>query len=158
MSRIHHEVPIRCTGIAAVLLRRTDNDHKVLLLKRNSAVLRDTWCYIGGGIEEGEKAWEAALREIREETSITQVVLYNTNKFDQFYSAQADYIYVAPVFVGYVDDDQEVILNHEHSQYEWLTFNEAMDRVSLPGNDEVLAFIEKHFVRKAPSEWLRVSM
>ncbi|MDP4553470.1 NUDIX domain-containing protein [Alkalihalobacillus macyae] len=48
-----------CTGVAAVLIKRTDSDYKILLLKRDTSVLRDVWCYIGGGIEEGEKAWEA---------------------------------------------------------------------------------------------------
>lgn len=31
-----------------------------------------------------------------------------------------------------------------------------MDTVSLPGNDEVLSFIERHFGKKKPSEYLRV--
>ncbi|WP_255574499.1 NUDIX domain-containing protein [Halobacillus sp. Nhm2S1] len=69
------EVPLRCTGVAAVLIKRTDSDYKVLLLKRDTSVLRDVWCYIGGGIEEGEKAWEAALREVKEETGITDLSL-----------------------------------------------------------------------------------
>ncbi|WP_458127162.1 NUDIX domain-containing protein [Paenibacillus sp. Z3-2] len=33
-------------------------------------------------MEEGEQAWEAALREIREETGITTVSLFTSNKFD----------------------------------------------------------------------------
>ncbi|CAM3534221.1 NUDIX domain-containing protein [Marinicrinis lubricantis] len=103
MSEIHYEIPIRCRGIATVLLKKFQHDYKVLLLKRASSVLKDTWCYIGGSIEEGEAAWEAALREIREETGIAKVALYTSNKFDQFYSDQEDYIYVAPVFVGYVE-------------------------------------------------------
>ncbi|MEF3354096.1 NUDIX domain-containing protein [Paenibacillus sp. GYB006] len=158
MNRVQHEVPLRCKGIAVVLLKNTPCGYKVLLLKRDTPVLRGVWCYIGGGIEEGEKAWETALREIREETGITKVSLFTSNKFDQFYSAKEDYIYVAPVFVGYVDDDQEVILNNEHTEYEWLTFTEAIERVSIPGNEEVLEFIEKHFVRNSPMEFLRIGM
>ncbi|WP_454191086.1 NUDIX hydrolase [Paenibacillus sp. Marseille-Q7038] len=158
MSGEQHEVPLRCKGVAVVLLKNTPRGYKVLLLKRASSVLRDIWCYIGGGTEEGEQAWETALREIREETGITKLSLFTSNKFDQFYSAKEDYIYIAPVFVGYVDDDQEVILNNEHSEYEWLTFTEAIERVSIPGNDEVLDFIKKHFVNIAPMEWLRIGM
>ena len=82
MSEEYFEVPIRCTGIATVLLKKIENEYKVLLLKRATSVLRDAWCYIGGSIEEGEKAWEAASREIKEETGITNVVLYTSNKFD----------------------------------------------------------------------------
>lgn len=152
------EIPIKCTGIAVVLLKRVEGEHKVLLLRRNSHVLHGAWCYIGGGIEQGETAWQAALREIREETSITKVSLYSSNKFDQFYSATQDYIYVAPVFVGYVDEHQEVVLNHEHSDHKWLTFDEAVATVALPGNDEVLRFVEKHFAISRPFDWLCVNM
>lgn len=156
MNKTNVEVPIRCTGVAVVLLKITPSGHHVLLLKRAGSVLRDAWCYIGGGIEAGEQAWEAALREIREETGITQVALYTSNTFDQIYSAKENYIYIAPVFVGYVDETQDVILNHEHSDYEWLPMNEAVERVALPGNDAVLASVEKHFIKKTPADWLRV--
>ncbi|WP_235576388.1 hypothetical protein [Rossellomorea marisflavi] len=65
---------------------------------------------------------------------------------------------MAPVFVGFVEDDQDVMLNREHSEYEWLRFPDAMERATLPGNDVVLAFVEKHFVKKAPVEWLRIEL
>lgn len=154
--RTMHEVPVRCVGVSVVLLKKIDHTYKVLLMKRNSSVLQDEWCYIGGGIEEGEKAWEAALREVREETGIKLEALYTSNKFEQFYSYTEEYIYMAPVFVGYVSGDQEVTLNDEHKQYEWLDFNDAIERVTLPGNDDVLDFVEKHFVSKKPSDWLLV--
>jgi dATP pyrophosphohydrolase len=147
---------VRCRGVAAVLLKKIDNDYKVLLMKRDTSILRNAWCYIGGSIEREEKALEAALREIQEETGITKVSLYTSNKFDQFYSSTEEYIYIAPVFVGYVDDKQDVILNYEHREYKWMTFNEAKEKTTLPGNDEVLEFIEKHFVKSTPTEWLRV--
>lgn len=150
------QVPLRCTGVATVLIKRTESDDKVLLLKRDTSVLRDVWCYIGGGIEEGEKAWEAALREVKEETGITNFPLYSSNQFDQIYSPEENYIYIAPVFVGYVDESQKVKLNYEHSDYKWVSFKEACDTVSIPGNEEVLLSIEKHFVNRPPLEYLRV--
>jgi len=156
MRRNNYEIPIRCHGIAVVLLKEFNGEYKVLLLKRATPVLKDIWCYIGGGIEEGEKAWESALREIREETGITKVSLYTSNKFDQFYSSIEDYIYIAPVFVGYVDEE-DVILNYEHTDFKWMSFIEAKERAYLPGNDEVLEHIEKHFVKRNPMEWLRVT-
>jgi dihydroneopterin triphosphate diphosphatase len=156
MSGNYCEVPIMCTGVAIVLLKKIENDYKVLVLKRATSVLNNVWCYIGGAIEEGEKAWESALREVKEETGITNVLLYSTNKFDQIYSPKENYIYVAPVFVGYVDEQQEVTLNYEHSEYKWLSFKEAIATVSLPGNDEVLMSIEKHFVMRNPPEYLRI--
>ncbi|WP_034762111.1 NUDIX domain-containing protein [Rossellomorea vietnamensis] len=150
------EVPIRCTGIAVVLLKKVDDQHKVLLVKRAESVLKDEWCYIGGGIEGGEKAWEAAYREVEEETGITNLSLYSANTFDRIYSIEGNYIYIAPVFVGFVPGKQEVALNEEHSDYRWLSFEDAMGIVSLPGNEEVLSFIDKHFVQKEAPDYLMV--
>lgn len=155
MKKDHQEVPIKCTGIAAVLLKKYNDECKVLLLKRAAPPLKDAWCYIGGSIEAGEEAWEAALREIQEETGITKISLYSSNQFDQFYSKRGNYIYIAPVFVGFVEGEQDVVLNQEHTAYRWLSFQEAKE-IALPGNDEVLEFIEKHFVKKKPSIWLYV--
>jgi dihydroneopterin triphosphate diphosphatase len=149
-------VPIRCTGIAVVLLKKVQNQYRVLLVKRAGVVLKDVWCYIGGGIENGEKAWEAAYREVEEETGISKLSLYSSNAFDKIYSIGENFIYLAPVFVGYVSEDQEVTLNEEHSDYKWLSFEEAIDTVSLPGNEEVLSFIEKHFVKREAPDYLRV--
>lgn len=156
MSNNRFELPIRCSGIAVVLLKEIDGEYKVLLLKRSTSVLKNAWCYIGGSIKKDEKAWEAAIREVREETGITKVSLYSSNTFDQFYSPVENYIYIAPVFVGFVDTSQVVILNYEHSEYKWLTFNEAIEKATMPGNDKVLKFIEKHFVKNKPTEWLRI--
>lgn len=158
MSRNYYEVPIRCIGVATVLLKIIENEYKVLLLKRATSILKDVWCYIGGRIEGGEKAWESALREVREETGISNVSLYTSNKFDQIYSPEGNYIYVAPVFVGFVEERQEVTLNDEHSEFRWLSFSEAIATVTLPGNDEVLMSIEKHFVIRKPPEYLRIEI
>ncbi|WP_312094331.1 hypothetical protein [Niallia sp.] len=39
-----------------------------------------------------------------------------------------------------------------------MSFEEAKELVTLPGNDEVLTFIEKHFVKNKPPEWLRTGI
>ncbi|MFL0372936.1 NUDIX domain-containing protein [Paenibacillus amylolyticus] len=149
-------VPFRGEGVAVILLKKSFDQYRVLMLKRAGRMLHNEWCYVGGGIEKGEKAWEAALREVHEETGITKVQLYSANQFEQYYSPMEEYIYIAPVFVGYVDEDQPVRLNHEHTEYQWMTFDEAKENVALPGIDNILDFVEKHFARKAPSEWLRI--
>ena len=55
-----------------------------------------------------------------------------------------------------MEEQQELKLNNEHSDYQWLSFDEAIEKVSLPGNDEILKFIEKHFVMRNPPDFLRV--
>ncbi|MCF2649443.1 NUDIX domain-containing protein [Niallia circulans] len=156
LVNIKIETPIHSNGIAVVLLKKIKGRYHVLLMKRATQILKDMWCYIGGSLEQGEKAWEAALREVREETGITNVNLYSSNTFDQLYSPLENYIYIAPVFVGFVEENQVVELNEEHSEYKWLSFDEARQLVTLPGNEEVLTFIEKHFIKNTITEWLQI--
>ncbi|MGP9039542.1 hypothetical protein [Cytobacillus kochii] len=54
---------------------------------------------------------------------------------------------MAPVFVGFVGEEEQVKLNEEHSGYAWFTFEEALLQITVPGNDCVLSFIEQHFVK-----------
>lgn len=130
-------IPVQSTGIAVVLLKKINAVYHVLLIKRSSSKLHNVWCYIGGGIEAEETAVEAAYREIKEETGITDVALYSSNQFDQIFSPHDNYIYIAPVFVGFVHELQTVHLNDEHSEYQWLP-------------------IETHFIKKKPMEFLKI--
>ena len=149
-------IPIKTDGVAAVLLKKTNDETLFLLLKRATTNLHNMWCYIGGSIEEGETAVDAIIREIKEETSITELTLYSANLFDQIFSPLENYIYVAPVFVGFVKESQTVNLNDEHSEYQWLPINKALKKVSLPGNEEVLRSIERNFIQKEPADFLLI--
>lgn len=156
MGNTPNGLTLRCRGIAVVLLKKFNDKYKVLLMKRAEEILNDAWCYIGGGIEVGERAWESALREIREETGIVNVSLYSANICEQFYGVIEEFIYIAPVFVGYVDESENVVLNNEHKEFQWLSFAEARERATLPGNEQVLEHIEKYFVKRVPLDLLKV--
>ena len=56
--------PIPCAGVVCL------KGETVLLIRRGRPPLRDQWSLPGGRIEPGERAAEAALRELREETGV----------------------------------------------------------------------------------------
>ncbi|GAA0869634.1 NUDIX hydrolase [Brevundimonas basaltis] len=56
--------PVPCVGV--VCLRGDD----VLLIRRGRAPMAGAWSLPGGRMEPGERATEAALRELREETGV----------------------------------------------------------------------------------------
>jgi 8-oxo-dGTP diphosphatase len=53
-------------GVSAIIFRGRD----VLLVERARGALKGRWSPPGGHIEPGERAWAAALREVREETGV----------------------------------------------------------------------------------------
>ncbi len=150
------EIPIRAFFVSLVALRKVGDEYEVLLLKRAESLVGE-WCQIAGGIEEGETAWQAAIRELGEETGLTPQALYSADICEQFYSAARDAITTAPVFAAFVDADAVVTLNHEHSAYRWMCFAEARERVTFGGQRRVLDWVEQEFVRRPPAEHLRIA-
>lgn len=89
------EIPIRAFFSSLVAVRKTDERHEVLLLKRTQMLVGE-WCQVAGSIEEGETAWQAAIRELAEETSLKPNTLYSADTCEQFYVADHDAITIAP--------------------------------------------------------------
>lgn len=66
-----HEMVRPTAGASAAIFRGRD----VLLIERGKGSLAGRWSLPGGHIEPGEKAADAALREVREETGIESKIL-----------------------------------------------------------------------------------
>jgi 8-oxo-dGTP diphosphatase len=64
-ERAHAPAWPRCGASAAVF-----RSQEVLLVQRGQGALAGLWSLPGGHIEPGERAREAALREVREETGV----------------------------------------------------------------------------------------
>ena len=150
------EIPVQCSAVAVVIIRQTAAGHEMLLLRRNTS-LRGEWCHIAGGIESGETAWQAALREVSEETGLAPHELYSGDICEQFYEANRNVISLLPVFVGFVGADAKVILNDEHSEFCWVDFKTARSLVTFGVQRNVQRHIEAEFVDRLPSKHLLIS-
>ena len=78
MNEKYKKLPLR-SGVGIVLLNK---ENKVLVAKRIDNP-KNFWQMPQGGVDEGEDFYHAALRELKEETSITSVKLIKeiVNKF-----------------------------------------------------------------------------
>lgn len=149
------EIPIRAFLISVVAVRKNGARHEVLLLKRTQSLVGE-WCQVAGKIEEGETAWQAAVRELAEETNLRPDALYSADTCEQFYEADRDAITIAPVFVAFIDSTATVALNHEHSDHRWVSFDEANEMVAFGGQRRVLSWIESEFIKRSPSKHLLI--
>jgi dATP pyrophosphohydrolase len=152
---MYKELPLRCYGISAVVLRKSEQKHQVLLLKR-AITFKGQWCQVSGGIEQGETAWQAALREIQEETGLVPKELFSADVLEQFYEIDKDAVWIAPVFVAFVSNSVEVTLNDENSEFKWVSFAEAKTMLPFPGQKKILDSIYENFVSKPPLELLLI--
>lgn len=112
--------------VDAYVYRRSAGGLRFLLLKRNRArIYEHLWQGVAGKIEPGEVAWQAALRELEEETGLTPKRLFVADQVSRFYEAHDDRINLVPVF-GIEVDSERARLSPEHSAYKWVSLEEAL--------------------------------
>jgi dATP pyrophosphohydrolase len=116
-----------------------DPEWSFLQLLRAKAPLHDTWQPIMGHIEPGERAWEAAIREVREEAGLDVrdrahcAGLWALEQVHPFYIAAIDSVVLSPRFVAVVRSEWRPTLNSEHSAFRWVAGSMAWRQFMWPG-------------------------
>lgn len=127
------------------------HNDRYLLIRRSGKYLNGTWQMVSGGIHQGEKAHEATLREIKEETGLDVDKLYSADAVETFYMTSLDKITFVPVFVAFVQNPGKIVLSPtEHDAYEWLEFEQAKERLVFSEQKRVISHIHENFVLKKP--------
>lgn len=110
----------------------------LLLQRSQNRIYAGDWRMVGGKIEGSETAWQAALREVREETGLTVQKMYAAPYINQFYEPAHDRINAIPVFVALVDLTAQPELDSEHKQAQWFTVEEAVKHLPWPAQRDGL--------------------
>lgn len=122
--------------IDAYIFRQTKNGLKFLLMKRaETKMYEHLWQGVAGKIEAGEKSWEAAIRELKEETGFDPVRMFVADYVSKFYETHGDRINLVPVF-GIEVDREEVTISEEHCEFKWVNFETARDTLVWKGQKE----------------------
>ena len=127
--------------IDAYVFNRKSKEIRFLLLKRaKTKIYEHLWQGVAGKIEAGEAAWEAAIRELKEETGFEPVRIFVADHVSKFYEAHGDWVNMVPVF-GIEVEDEEVILSDEHCEFKWVDFNTAHQTLIWSGQKDGIAAI-----------------
>lgn len=111
----------------------TDKKPQFLLLLRSSKkIYANQWRMIGGKVEEGEKYWKAALRELNEETGLIPIKFWTIPSVNTFYEATSDQIHYIPAFAVELKSDAIPELNDEHTEYQWISIEELDSYLNWP--------------------------
>jgi dATP pyrophosphohydrolase len=97
-----------------------------------------SWETVHGHIEAGERPAEAAARELREETGLTALKVYNLSRVETFYQHRVDEVALVPVFAVFVAPEAAVRLGSEHDRFEWLSSADARARLAWPREHRAL--------------------
>jgi 8-oxo-dGTP pyrophosphatase MutT (NUDIX family) len=91
-----------------------------------------SWEAVHGHIEPGEHPADAARRELREETGLVPLRLYNLSRVELFYQHRQDEVALVPVFAAFVEPGAALVLSAEHDRGEWLPVADAGRRFAWP--------------------------
>jgi 8-oxo-dGTP pyrophosphatase MutT (NUDIX family) len=109
------------------------------------------WQIITGKIDANEKAIDAALRELGEETGISPVGFWVVPHVTTFYSHQSDTVNHIPFFAAEAAAETDPRLSPEHDAFEWVNFGETQRRIVWPGQQEGVRIVHQYIVGDEPA-------
>lgn len=127
-------------------VRRTAAGNWEYLLMRRISSRGGFWQGVTGGVERNEDLFEAAARELIEETGLVPSD-FQTIDYSYSFPVEDRFRYLYPsgtgsitehVFMARITDEREPKLSEEHDQYRWCKFNEALSLLRWPENIEAL--------------------
>jgi len=132
--------------VEAHIFRETEHGIEFLLLKRAAdQIYPGVWQMVSGKINDNEKAFKTAVREIKEETGLTPEKMWVAPKVNSFYSAVTDTICLIPVFAA---QDSNVIISDEHSEYTWVKPRKAKKLLAWDGQRRAVDLIEEYYLKE----------
>lgn len=131
----------------AVVYAKSDNNLSFLLLHYEAG----HWDFVKGNVEPNENEKETVIRELREETGITDAKFIDgfREKIEYFYRRQGDTVRKEVVFFLIESNTQKVTLSFEHTGYIWLDYQHALEKLTFKNAKDVLQKV--HFFLKNKS-------
>jgi 8-oxo-dGTP pyrophosphatase MutT (NUDIX family) len=144
----------KAESAGVIVFRETRGKREYLiLLNRN-----DDWEFPKGGLEGAEELHQAALRELEEETGLSDVKLldgfrkkYNYNFYgDEGIEINKDvHLFIGKAF------SYNVTLSSEHRDFQWRTYDQALGTLSHNGPEEILRAADTFLDKNSESEFTR---
>ena len=125
----------------AVVFNETKSGKIFLLLNYPSG----HWDFVKGNIEDKETLQQTVVREIREETGITDVEFIDgfEDKIEYHYQRNGDLVHKEVIFFLAKTKTINVKISHEHLGFAWLSFDEALKKLTFKNAKNIMNKIKK---------------
>jgi len=121
---------------AGIILFNEIEDKEFLLLNYPSK----HWDFVKGKMEKDETPHETALRETKEETGISDVEFIDDFKeeIEYYFYADNQEIHKKVIFFLGKTKTMDIILSHEHLDFIWLDFDDALEKITYKNAKNLL--------------------
>lgn len=135
----------QCYGV--IVVSKEEGVNRFLILQQGDTK-DDDWSFAKGHREEGETPIQTAMRELKEETGITEINILDTplirEEYEIFHHGE-NVLKVNEYFIGIISEHKEIILDgNELCGCKWATFDEAFNTFTYPGRREILKTAQKY--------------
>ena len=120
-----------------VLFRNASNKNEFLLLNYPQG----HWDFIKGKVEPGETPYETASRETKEETGISDIEFIDgfEESVEYNFKFKNKDIHKIVVFFLAKTSEKKITLSHEHSDFVWLEYDDALKKTTFRNAKNVLS-------------------
>ena len=127
---------------AGIVLFRNDSDKNEFLLLNYP---QGHWDFVKGKVEQGETPHETALRETKEETGITNIEFIDgfEESVEYDFRFKKEDIHKKVIFFLAKTNEKNIKLSHEHNDYLWLEYNDALKKTTFENAKNVLTKANK---------------
>ena len=124
-----------------IVFRRTPQTHYLLLHYESGH-----WDFPKGHIEAGEGAKETAERELKEETGISGVRFVDGYRETLRYFFRQKGVGIFKIVVYFLAETKQpdVTLSSEHVGFEWLSYEDALSRLTFKNSRDLLVKAHEH--------------
>ncbi len=121
---------------AGIILFNESENRKFLLLNYPSK----HWDFVKGKMENGETTHETALRETKEETGISDVEFLDgfEEEIEYYFRAENQDIHKKVIFFLGKTKNLDIILSHEHLDFIWLDYDNALNKITYENAKNLL--------------------
>jgi dihydroneopterin triphosphate diphosphatase len=148
-------IGLESPGVCVAVVKNDLDGWKFLVLKRAlTESYGGFWGFVTGSKKGDETVAQSVYREMKEEIGVTPKSMWATEYIIQFYEPENDKIWILPLIVGILDDEAEIILSEENTEYRWLLPNKAKRLLSWKNliravddiNDELSIFPARNWI------------
>ena len=141
---------VECSIVELCVFKRTRKGPLFLMLRRapSETLYPNMWQIITGKIKRAERALNAGLRELHEETGLKAKRFWVAPVVGSFFDPLGDNVQLCPLFAVEVAPSAEPVLSKEHCQYEWASFKRTRKLLVWPGHLEAVRIVRSYIVQE----------